>query len=305
MIGSLVHWFNGKGNTVKIRVFIALMAVYIIWGSTYLAMKTAVHTYPPYLMSGIRFFMAGIFFFLILFLFRRVNYPTIKQWINSAIIGALFFGGGTGLVGYAQISVSSSIASMAVAIIPIWVCILAMILKDYPSPKEFIGVVIGFIGIVVLNLSSQIMIDPIGGILLFLAPLLWSIGTILSRKLDLPTGAMRTVTQLITGGLVCLLVSVFIKEPWSMPQPEAYWSMLYLIIFGSLIAFTAYNYLLENSSPVLATSYAFVNPLIAALLGVLVGEIWSLQLSLALGLICFGVVFVVFGQEKYSSVERK
>ena len=290
---------------MKLRVFISLMAVYIIWGSTYLAMKTAVHTYPPFLMSGIRFFMAGIFLFLVLFLLSKVKLPTTKQWINSAIIGALFFGGGTGLVGYAQISVSSSIASMAVAIIPIWVCILAMLLKDYPSPKEFIGVVIGFIGIVVLDMSSQIMIDPIGGVLLFLAPLLWSIGTILSRKLDLPSGAMRTVTQLVTGGLVCFLISIIMREPWSMPQPEAYWSMLYLIIFGSLIAFTAYNYLLENSSPVLATSYAFVNPLIAAMLGIFVGEAWSLQLSVALGLICFGIVFVVLGQQKNNLVQRK
>jgi len=249
-------------------------------------------------MSGIRFFLAGLLFFIFLRLVKKTKLPTIKQWINSAIIGALFFGGGTGLVGYAQIWVNSSAASMAVAVIPIWVCILSMLVRDYPSTKELMGVIIGFSGIIVLNLSSQIRIEPIGGVLLFFAPLLWSIGTILSRKMELPVGAMRTAAQLLMGGLTCFLLSLLIKEPWSLPQPEAYFSIIYLIIFGSFIAFTAYNYLLSNTSPVLATSYAFVNPLIAAMLGILAGESWSNQLSVALALICLGVVVVVYGRNK-------
>ncbi len=283
---------------MKLRVFISLILIYIIWGSTYLAMKTAIHDYPPYLMSGIRFFIAGIIFLLFLLLFSKVTMPTLKQWINSAIVGALFFGGGTGLVGYAQIWVTSSAAAMAVSIIPIWVCILSLLVKDYPSIKEVIGVLIGFSGIIVLNFSSQIQIEPIGGILLFFAPLLWAIGTIISNKIDLPKGYMRTVAQLLTGGLTCLLLSLFMQETWSLPQHESYLSIGYLIVFGSLIAFTAYNYLLDNSSPVLATSYAFVNPVIAAILGIIVGESWSSQLSIALGLICLGVIFVIYGRRK-------
>ncbi len=283
---------------MTIRVFASLMAVYFIWGSTYLAMKTAVYAYPPYLMSGIRFFVAGILFFIFLMIFKQKKSPSIKQWINSAIIGTLFFAGGTGLVGYAQIWVTSSAAAMAVAVIPIWICIISLAVRDYPSYLEFVGVIIGFIGIIVLNMSSQILVDPIGGVLLFFAPLLWSIGTVLSRKLELPDGSMRTATQLLTGGLACFFVSLVIREPWSLPQQEVWFNIVYLVIFGSFIAFTAYNYLLTNTSPVLATSYAFVNPLIAAILGVLVGESWSGQLSVALALICLGVVVVIYGRKK-------
>lgn len=280
-------------DSQSFNVWLALLATYTIWGSTYLAVKIAVETLPPFLMSGIRFLIAGGVLLLVLRL-RGEAMPTRVQWRNSIIIGALLMGGGMGGVAFAEQWVDSGLAALGVAIIPIWTLLLAGMSEGWPSRVQTIGVFIGFVGVIILNAGGDMWAEPVGAIAMVLAPLSWALGSVISRRMDLAKGLMNSASTMLCGGVVLTIAGVLTGENFSKtPSAESLLGMAYLIVFGSLLGYSAYNYLLRNAKPIVATSYAYVNPIIAVLLGAaFANEDITLQTVIAAGVITAGVVII-------------
>jgi len=281
------------------RIIIALIAVYLSWGSTYLAIKIALTELPPLFMMGIRFFLFGVGFYAYLLL-RGAPNPGRGEWLRSAVIGTFLMLGGSAGVAYAEQWVDSGLAALVIATTPLWTVLFAGIWKRWPNSLEWAGLLIGLVGIVVLNFEGDLRASPLGAILLVLAAMSWAFGSAWSQNLKLPRGMMAGAAQMITGGAVVLLVSALWGERIvEMPSWKPVTAVLYLGIFGSLVGFTAYTYLLSRVRPALATSYAYVNPVIAVTLGIAIaGERITMIGVIAMAIIIVGVVLVAFGQRK-------
>jgi len=278
-------------------VLTALIAVYLCWGSTYLAIKIAMTELPPLFVMGSRFFIFGVGIYVYLRL-RGAPNPDQKEWLRSAVIGTLLMLGGSAGVAYAMQWVASGIAALVIATTPLWTVLFAGIWKRWPNRLEWVGLLIGLAGIVVLNFEGDLRASPPGAILLVLAAMSWAFGSAWSQNMKLPRGMMAGAAQMITGGAVVLAVSYFIGERIvAMPGLKASAAVLYLGVFGSLVGFTSYVYLLKRVRPALATSYAYVNPVIAVTLGVVfLGEKILMIEVAAMGVIILGVALVAFGQ---------
>jgi drug/metabolite transporter (DMT)-like permease len=255
----------------RVAIILALLAVYVVWGSTYLGIKIALEGYAPFALGAIRMVVAGVLLLAWLKL-RGAPWPSARQLANCAMVGTLLLCGGNGLVNYAELTVSSGMAAVAVASMPLFAALFAGWFGSWPSRRDWLGLAIGFSGVVLLNLGSQLSASPQGALALLAAPALWAFGSVWSRKRDLPEPWMNTALQMIAGGLAQALVSVSIGEPLpSEPSLRATMALVYLAAFGSIVAFTAYIYLLRTVRPALATSYAYVNPPVAVLFGLMLG----------------------------------
>lgn len=271
------------GSTANRRLLIAfsLLAVYVVWGSTYLALRFMVEDFPPFLGNAIRLTIAGAILFVWVRL-RGAPTPTLRQWGNGFLIGSLLFVGGLGLVTMAEdLGVGSGLAATAVAMVPVWAAVVSGFFGRWPTRVEWAGLAIGIIGVVVLSREGDFDALPLGLLLVIVAPILWSVGSVWSNYVDLPTGSMSTAVQMLAGGLVLGVVGPISGESISSAPGASSWlALVYLIGPGSLLAFSAYAYLLRTVRPVLATSYAYVNPVVAIGLGVtlggekLTGETW-------------------------------
>ena len=252
---------------------LSLFALYIIWGSTYLAIRFALESYPPFLLAGVRFLIAGVLMFLFLRL-RGVAVPSANQWRNAAITGVLLLGFGNGMVCFAEERVSSGIAAVAVASMPLFAALFSSLYGERPTRRESIGLAIGFIGVIVLNLGSGLSASRTGAVALLLAAACWALGSVWSKRQDIPKGPMNTAAQMLCASVALIIFSLVAGERLpAHPNPHATLALAYLIVFGSIIAFSAYLYVLKHVRPALATSYAYVNPPVAVLFGLmLVGE---------------------------------
>lgn len=295
-------------NDDQFKVIIALATLYLAWSSTYLAIRIALEGFPPLFIAGFRYMLVGAGFYIYL----RANgaaAPTIAEWGGSTLVGVFLLLGGTAGVVYAEQWVGSGIAALVIATSPILTALFAGIWKHMPARNEWVGMFLGFAGIVLLNLRGDLRAYPIGASLLILASVSWSFGSALSLRVPLPRGMMASAGQMFTGGLVVLGVSVLAGEQIpSEPSMRSLAAMLWLAIFGSLLGYTAYTYLLKNVRPALATSYAYVNPVLAVLLGVWIGgEKISPTSLLAMPFILAGVVLVILGQggEEMKSNQEK
>ncbi len=257
----------------RISVMAALFSLYIIWGSTYLGIRYALEGFPPFLLGGIRFVIAGSVLYAVLRL-RGAATPKREQWIGASMVGLLLIVGGNGGVTFAQQSVASGLAALGVASTPLWIALFAGLWGKWPARREWIGLLLGFGGVVLLNLEGDLRANPLGAAALLLATLAWSFGSIWSRHVSLPDGLMASAAQMLVGGMVMLLISLGAGERIvAMPSGRALGALLYLITFGSLIAYSAYGYVFARLRPALASSYAYVNPVVAVGLGVgLAGE---------------------------------
>ena len=282
------------------RIIAALAAVYLSWGSTYLMIRIALAELPPLFLMGIRFFLFGIGIYAYLRL-RGVPNPSVREWLWSAVIGVFLMLGGSAGVAYAEQWVSSGLAALAIATTPLWTVLFAGIWKRWPNRLEWAGLLVGLAGIVALNLEGDLRSSPRGAILLILAAMTWAFGSAWSQHLKLPRGMMAGAAQMITGGAIVLFVSFVIGERMTaVPTWRSISAVLYLGIVGSLVGFTAYVYLLGRVRPALATSYAYVNPIIAVLLGMWVlGERIHRAGMIAMVIILTGVVLVMLGQLRY------
>jgi drug/metabolite transporter (DMT)-like permease len=285
------------------RLIASLAAVYVIWSSTYLVMRIAVSELPPFLMAAIRFLVAGAIM-LALARQRGVRWPRPREWLRTAPVGALLFVGGNGFVAMAEQSVSSGGAAVVCATMPLWIGVLSAVTGDRPSGREWLSLILGFAGVVVLMGGPSLDGRPLHVVLILLAPICWSLGSILARRdakravaagLDKPDTAMSSATQMLTGGVALAVVGLGRGETLPAHASTQAWLALgYLAVFGSLIAFTAYNWLLRNARSTVATSYAYVNPILAVLIGAAVsGEPLGVTTVVANVLIIAGVALAL------------
>ncbi|MCC6300265.1 MAG: EamA family transporter [Anaerolineales bacterium] len=293
---------------MKTKIWIALIALYIVWGSTYLAIRFAVETIPPFLHAGLRFLISGA----ILVLWRRAagdEMPTRIQWKSVAIIGTLLLLGGNGLVSFAEQRIASGIAALIVGTVPLWLVLIEALRPNGVKPTwlSILGLVIGFGGIYLLigpsDLTSGLQFDTIGTIAVVLASFLWSLGSVYSRSADLPKSALMTTgAEMLAGSVPIFLASLALGEwrTFNLAQVSmlSWLGLLYLIAFGSMIGFVAYIWLLQNAPLSLVATYAYVNPLVAVLLGAwLASEPLTPRTLAAAGIIVGAVIFINWARQ--------
>ena len=256
-----------------LAVALALGSVYLVWGSTYLAIRVGLEGYPPFLMGSLRFIAASLVFYAFL-RWRGHAPPTRAQWKNAAVMGFFMMLMGNGLVNFAEQTVSSGLAAIAVASMPLWAALFGVMKRQHPSRGEWLGLAIGFVGVVWLNAGSEMRASPGGMLALLMAPIAWAWGSVWSRGRDLPAPFMSTAAQMICGGVAMGLLGLALGERITeISSLRATLAVGYLAAFGSIVGFSAYVWLLHHVRPALATSYAYVNPPIAVLLGaLLLGE---------------------------------
>ncbi|GGA23610.1 drug/metabolite exporter YedA [Dyella nitratireducens] len=276
---------------------LAMFALYIVWGSTYLGIRIALESYPPFLLAGLRFAIAGSLLFGYLRL-RGAALPTARQWRNAAITGVLLLGFGNGLVCYAEESVSSGVSAVTVASMPLFAAIFAGLYKDWPTRSETIGLLIGFVGVIVLNLGSALSGSHVGAAALLVASMAWAFGSVWNKHQDMPQGMMNTAAQMLCGSIALFAVAFLSGEKLpTHPTLHATLAAGYLVVFGSLVAFSAYLYVLKHARPAFATSYAYVNPPVAVLFGVLLlGETVGPYDVAGMAVILFGVGIITLAK---------
>ncbi len=279
-------------------VLIALATVYVVWGSTYFAIRLTLASYPPFLQGGIRFVIAGVLLFAFLAA-RGRPLPTLREWRDGAIVGVLLLAFGNGGVVFAEQYVPSSVAAIFIGAGPLAGALWSGLFGIWPQRMQWIGIVVGFGGILILAGGTQLASHPIGLLALMTAVVCWTLGSVLAqRKLALAPGAMGFATEMIAGGIVMGIVGVVRGEVPQFvaglpPTPLATFALVYLIFAGSLAAFSAYMYLLSKVSSTIALSYAYVNPMIAVLLGVVFGgEVLSTREAVATAIIVGSVILL-------------
>jgi len=290
--------FEGA-NRVDPRVVISLAATYLIWGSTYLAMAFVVTEIPPFLQGSMRFSVAGLVM-LGIALKRGSKLPPLREWLRIAPIGALLFVGGNAFVAIGEQSVASGGAAVVCATMPIWVVMISASSKsDRPSMREWISLGLGFGGVMVLMGGPSLAGEPQHIAILMCAPIAWAIGSVLQRRMPAtPTTKdpfMLPAVQMLTGGVMLGTLGLVTGERISTETSTGAWLGLgYLTVAGSLIGFTAYSWLLRNTRPVVATSYSYVNPVIAVLVGAaLYGEPLGATTFIANGMIVGAVLLAL------------
>jgi drug/metabolite transporter (DMT)-like permease len=291
---------------MKAAIALALAALYLIWGSTYLGIRFALEGgWPPLLMAGIRFIVAGSLMYGVL-RWRGVAPPTRAQWRTVAVMGLMLIAFGNGLVCIAEQTVSSGMTAVAVASSPLWMGLFLALRGKKPSRMELLGLAVGFVGVVWLNAGSGLGGSRLGLVALLAAPLAWAFGSIWSRGRDLPSAFMGAAGQMLVGGVIMLVAGLALGERMhAMPTTKGLLSITYLVTFGSIVAYSAYNWLLDHVRPVLASSYAYVNPAIAVVLGAwLANEHFSGAQLAAMGVILLGVVAITLARAR-AATEKK
>lgn len=295
----------------------AFAAVYILWGSTYLAIKYAIETLPTFLMAGSRFLTAGAILFVIARFSKDYEKPTFAQWRTSFIVGTLLLVGGNGGVVLAEHYISSSLAALLVATEPFWIVLLSWLWlkKSRPNLKVAAGLMLGFVGVYLL-IGGQLFSGAgnsnqlLGAILVVLGALSWATGSIYGlRAPTAKSPILASGMQMLSGGAMLALIGTLTGE-WTTLNLAAvslnsWLGLAYLIIFGSLIAFTAYSWLLKNAQPAMVATYAYVNPVIAVFLGWLIaGESLTTQMLIGAGVIV-GSVALITSQDSEKNEDLK
>jgi drug/metabolite transporter (DMT)-like permease len=294
----------------RARIAAAFTAVYLVWGSTYLAIRYAVETLPPFLMGGARFLLAGALLYGWCRLRERAPRPTARGWAWAALVGFLMLGMGNGGVVWAETRVPSGITALIVATVALWVVLVEWVRPGgrRPTPLVAAGVLLGLVGVGVLvgpqRLGSGGGVDPIGALALNVAALAWAVGTLLARDARMPKPTLLgAAMQMLCGGAWLLLLGLVSGEAARFDPSRASAQSLiavgYLVAFGSLVGYTAYIWLVAHVSPTQASTYAYVNPIVAVLLGwAIAGEPVSPRMLVASAVIVGAVALVTLGQGK-------
>jgi drug/metabolite transporter (DMT)-like permease len=285
------------------QVATAFAAIYLIWGSTYLAIRLAIETFPPFLMASIRFLVAGI----ILYVWSRLrgaSQPARSHWLSAAVVGGLLLLGGNGGVVWAEQHVPSGLTALLIGTVPLWMALLDWLRRDGAKPSNgvIVGLTLGFLGMALLigpvELAGGDHVDLAGAAVLILASLSWATGSLYSRRAQLPASPLlATAMEMLAGGALLLIASLLVGE-WARFDSSALslrsWLALgYLIVFGALVGFTAYIWLLRVSTPAHVSTYAYVNPVVAIFLGwAFAGEPLTARTLLAAAVIVAAVVII-------------
>jgi len=298
-------------------IWSAMITIYVIWGSTYLAIRFAVQTMPPFLMAGFRFFIAGS----VLYLIRRFlgdPKPSLKEWKSAAVIGILLLVGGNGGVVWAQQWVASGVAALMVATAPLWMILIDILHPRGGTPHRWaiLGVGLGFMGTIILidplqSMSDRESIELAGAGVLVLASLLWSIGSLYSRQAKLPSSPLLgTGMEMMAGGWGLLFLGILTGELGRLSLPSisrsSWFGWLYLVVFGSWVGFSAYTWLLRSAPTPLVSTYAYVNPIVAVLLGYfLAEEILTFRIFIAALMVVGSVALISVTQQGFLSLKRR
>jgi len=296
----------------SLNVWLALGIVYVVWGSTYLAIAIAVQTLPPFLYAGLRFLLAGVILTGWL-AFRGVDLRVSRRELQgAAVVGILMLSVANGLVVLAERTVPSGVAALIVASIPLWIVVYRMVSGERVGRDLLAGVLLGLVGVAVLVVPGGLngTVDPIGAIMLFVATLAWALGTFLSPRLATPRNALVSTSYQMLAGGVALLVAGLGRGELAHVDPATFSTasliaFAYLVVFGSLVAFSAYTWLLQNASVSLVATYAFVNPVVAVVLGALIlAEPVTPTIVIGAAIIVVAVAFIVFRQNAARRAER-
>ena len=281
-----------------------LAATWLVWGSTYLAIKFALISFPPFFQMGTRFLLAGALLF-VWCRWRGAALPTARQWLHATLIGALMMCGGMGCTAYAERTVSSGLVVAFIAVTPVIIAVLSLAWREVPGRLEWTGIALGLAGVALLVSGAGFQTSLAGLALQSVACLSWSLGSVLSQRVfPLAAGPIGFASEMLCGGVLLMLMAAPAGEYAVMlaawpPAPVAVAAWLYLVLAGSLLAFNAYMVLLARAPMSLASSYCFVNPVIAMLLGVAVlNEQVSSREWLAMVVILAGVVTLLVGQRR-------
>ena len=299
---------NGeRGHASRAQIVAAIASIYLVWGSTYLAIRYAVATIPPFIMGGTRFVISGA----LLYVWARSRgaaRPTRINWRNAVIAGGFLLLGGNGAVVWAEQFMPSGLTALLVSILPFWLVIIEWVRppRQRPSGAILVGLVLGFAGIVVLvgpsELGGHDDASPLGTLVLILGSLSWAIGSFWSRDAELPaSGLLTTGMEMLGGGVLMLIVGTLTGELSRLDvHGVSHASMIglaYLIAFGSLIGFTSYIWLLDKVSPAQLGTYAYVNPIVAVLLGwAIAGERLSVRTAVAAAIVIGGVALITIAR---------
>lgn len=299
----------------KLKIVAAFLAIYVIWGTTFLGIRIAVETIPAFTMAGLRFFIAGGLMLLIL-LARGGRLPSLLHWRSAVIVGGLMLVGGIGLVSYAEERIPSALAALVVATIPIWITLFSWLVfgGKKPSLQIFTGLGLGFIGAVLLfapALTTKTNNEQLGGMaIVLLGALIFSIGSLYSRRAPLPEDTrISTASEMLTAGILLLIVGVLTGEPARLDVASislrSVLALAYLTVFGSIIGYTAYLWLLKTVEPAKVSTNFYVNPVIAILVGGLVAdEKVTLPMLIAATIILLGVAVINTRLPRIASMRR-
>ncbi|MFJ2028264.1 EamA family transporter [Streptosporangium sp. NPDC087985] len=289
----------------SLLVWGALAIVYVVWGSTYLAIRIVIETIPPLLSGAMRFTAASLILGTVVFLLRgrrafRMNW---KELGGAALVGLLLLNGGNGLVAVAEQHISSGLAALLVASVPLWLVIFRIVARDRPGVLTLAGVLIGFGGVAVLSLTGGgDASDSTGIVIILLASLSWSVGSFLSGRIPMPADPFAaSAIEMAAGGIGLMLTGVLVGEHLDLgaASGRSWAALAYLVVMGSLVGFTAYVWLLGNAPISLVSTYAYVNPVVAVLLGALV-----LSEPVTASMVTAGLV-IVLGVALVVSTERR
>jgi drug/metabolite transporter (DMT)-like permease len=287
----------------RAQIIAAFASIYIIWGSTYLAIRYAIETIPPFIMGGTRFLVSGA----LLYLWARsrgASRPTKLHWRNAIIAGGFLLLGGNGAVVWAEQFVPSGLTALLVSILPVWLVIIEWVRppRKRPTGAVLVGLVLGFIGIIVLvgpgNVGGQGDVRPLGALVLIFGSLSWAIGSFWSRDAKLPESALLTTgMEMLGGGALLIIVGAMSGELSHLDIHHVSRSstvgLVYLITFGSLLGFTSYIWLLDKVSPAHLGTYAYVNPIVAVVLGwAIAGERLSIRTGVAAAIVICAVALI-------------
>lgn len=302
---------TARKTEIPTSVWLGMLSIYLVWGSTYLAIRFAVETIPPFLMAGVRNFTAGVILYAFMRL-RGVHAPTRINWRSAAIVGLLLLTGGNGLVSWAEKTVPSAVTALLVSSVPLWMILIDWISGRYrdkskrPSWLAFVGVLTGFGGITLLvgpgELSGN-QVDLIGAAALLVGALLWAAGSLYSRDAVLPESPLLgTGMEMIAGGLGSIVLAGITGEFGQVNlatiSTRSALGFFYLIVFGSLVGFACYTWLLRVAPTTLVSTYAYVNPVVAIFLGILLAnEAISPLMLVAAVIILASVALITFARQ--------
>jgi drug/metabolite transporter (DMT)-like permease len=280
-------------------IIACLLAVYILWGTTYYAIKVAITGFATFFFVGTRFVVAGGLL-LLWQLLRGAPMPTLAQWRGAALVGCLLLLAGNGTVAMGEHWVSSGAAVALVSSVPLTTAAWSCLFGERPARLEWLAMAVGTAGIAVMLLGHDLQASPLGVGVVLGGSICWSLGTVLARRVDVPPGATGFGAEMLCAGIAGFIVSALAREPWVFStaiRPWAAWG--YLVVFGSLIGFSAFRFLVERVSATLATTYAYVNPPVALLVGWWLGhEQFSTQLLLGLPVVLGAVALLTWAHTR-------
>lgn len=276
-----------------------LLAVYVIWGTTYFAIKVGIEGVPPFFLVGTRFAAAGAAL-LVWQALRGCPMPTAKQWRGSALVGFLLLVVGNGGVAVAEHWVSSGATVALISVMPLATALWCGVLGQWPRRLEWGAIALGSVGAAVMLMGRDLQGSILGTSVILLSTTCWSLGTVLSRRLDVPHGPTGFGAEMLAAGFMALLVSATLGEHWILPEsPRIWWAWIYLVFFGSMIGFSAYRFVVEHVSPTLASTYAYVNPPVALCVGWWLGnESFSINTLLGLPIVLAAVALLAWVQSR-------